>query len=128
MITVWSFIYSICFLFQIHVACWYLTPIFTGCCSTISNNRWYQIKSNRCWRSWGLFTFSFIDSITTNSLHKNLFRPQANRASKPWKSTSPNFILLAQKKLVIFQIWGWASVCYSSFIVFFYYFKHYLSL
>jgi hypothetical protein len=43
-------------------------------------------------------------------------------------AANPNFILLARKKIVIFQIWGWASICYSSFIVFFfYYFKHYLS-
>ena len=31
--------------------------------------------------------------------------PQANRASTPSKSTNPNFILLARKKIVIFQIW-----------------------
>jgi len=31
---------------------------------------------------------------------------QANRSSTPSKSTSPNFILLARKKIVIFQIWG----------------------
>jgi len=66
----------------------------------------------------------YISTSTKYSLHEKLFTPQANRASKPWKSTSPKFILLAQKKIVIFQIWGQASVCYSSFIFFFFLLFH----
>ena len=79
--------------------------------------------------TWPILHIYFHGSwIHSPSLHEKLFRTQANRASKPWKSTNPNFILLVREKKVIFQIWGWASICYSSFIVFFYYFKHYLSL
>ena len=39
-----------------------------------------------------------ICTLTSISLHEKLFRSQANQASKPSKSTSPNFILLARKK------------------------------
>ena len=43
-----------------------------------------------------------VSNIYT-SLHEKLFRPQANRASKPSKSTSPNFILLTRKKKINFS-------------------------
>jgi hypothetical protein len=67
------------------------------------------------------YFFYWTNTTYYSSLHEQLFRPQvaqSNRASTPSKSTSPNSILLARKKIVIFQIWGWASVCYSSFIFF----------
>jgi hypothetical protein len=53
-----------------------------------------------------------ICCFSANSLHEKLFRSQANRASKPSKSTSPNFILLARKKSLIFQIWGRACLLF----------------
>ena len=34
------------------------------------------------------------------------------------KIHKPKFYFAGPKKIVIFQIWGWASVCYSSFIFF----------
>jgi hypothetical protein len=45
----------------------------------------------------GTTSFFFLAELSSShhSLHEKLFRSQANRASKPSKSTSPNFILLA---------------------------------
>ena len=67
---------------------------------------------------------AYISSVFTK-------KTSVHKPTEPVNHENPQAQILfcwPEKKRVIFQIWGWASVCYSSFIIFYYFKQHYLSL